>query len=268
MKEVDFTIVTPNRDSARYLGECLESVAGQEGVTLEHLVMDGGSADASAEVVARFPHARWISEPDSGMSQAINRGFDRARGEWVMWLNADDRLKPGALHAFKRAVGDGPGDLVYGEFDFIDAAGDRLRSLRLPGWSPFVHVHHHCYIGSTAAFYRRSSVIAAGHRLREDFHYVMDGEFYVRLHRAGLRVRRVPVRVADFRLHGDNASMRHLGRTREIDRVLAAERQHVESRAIRRVYGVTLFADPYLNGLVDGVLWLVARGWKGVRKWV
>jgi hypothetical protein len=155
---------------------------------------------------------------------------------------------------------------VYGDWNFIDEGGRFLRHVRVPAWSSFVHVHHHCYIGSTAAFYRRSSVLEAGHRLREDFHFVMDGEFYARLHRAGKRFEHVPVTVADFRLHGANASQRHLGRTRDMEKILAAERQHVESRAIRRAYGITLFEDPYLNGLADGVLWLAARAWKGVKK--
>jgi glycosyltransferase involved in cell wall biosynthesis len=259
---VDFTIVTPNLNYGRFLGDCLESVAAQEGVTLEHLVFDGGSTDDSAAVAARFPHIRWTQGKDSGMSQAINRGFDAAQGDWVMWLNADDRLKPGALAAMADKLGASTMDVVYGDFNFTDESGKHLRTVHLPGWSPFVHVHHHCYIGSTAAFYRRSSVIAAGHRLREDFRYVMDGEYYARLHEAGLRFGHVPVTLADFRLHGENASMRHLGKTRDLDTILRAERQHVESRAIRRAHGITLFDDPYLNGLVDGVLWIAARGWK------
>jgi len=259
---VDFTIVTPNLNYGRFLGDCLASVAAQEGVTIEHLVFDGGSTDDSAAVTARFPHVRWTQEKDNGMSHAINRGFDAAQGDWVMWLNADDRLKPGALAAMLEKLRASTMDIVYGDFDFTDESGKHLRTVRLPGWSPFVHVHHHCYIGSTAAFYRRSSVLAAGHRLREDFRYVMDGEFYARLDAAGLRFEHVPVTVADFRLHGGNASMRHLGKTRDLDTILRAERQHVESRAIRRAYGTTLFDDPYLNGLVDGVLWITARGWK------
>ena len=259
---MDFTIVTPNLNYGRFLGDCLASVAAQEGITLEHLVLDGGSSDDSAAVAARFPHARWTQRQDSGMSQAINRGFDATQGDWVMWLNADDRLKPGALAAMAAKLRSSTMDIVYGDFDFIDESGKHLRTVRLPGWSPFVHIHHHCYIGSTAAFYRRATVIAAGHRLREDFRYVMDGEFYARLDQAGLRFEHVPVTAADFRLHGGNASMRHLGKTRDLDTILRAERQHVESRAIRRAYGVTLFDDPYLNGLVDGVLWIAARGWK------
>ena len=102
--------------------------------------------------------------------------------------------------------------------------------------------------------------------MREDFHYVMDGEFYARLAKLGMKFERVGLSVAEFRVHEENASMRHLEKTREMDDVLKAERQHIESRAIRRVYGVTLFQDPYVNGWVDGCLWWLARGWKGVLK--
>jgi glycosyltransferase involved in cell wall biosynthesis len=257
-----FTIITPSLNYGRFLSDCLESVAAQEGVSFEHLVIDGGSADDSAEVAARFPHVAWIQEPDQGMSDAINKGFDRANGDWVMWLNADDRLKPGALAAMLPVLEKSGADVVYGDWDFINENGAFLRHVRSPRWSMFIHVHHHCYVGSTAAFYRRSTVTAAGHRLRTDFRYVMDGEFYARLDAAGKRFEHVPVCVADFRLHGGNASQRHLGKTRDMDTILAAERQHVESRAIRRAYGITLFEDPYLNGLVDGILWIAAKGWK------
>lgn len=257
-----FTIITPSLNYGRFLNDCLESVANQSGVSFEHLVIDGGSTDNSAQVAAKFPHVTWIQEADKGMSDAINKGFDRAKGEWVMWLNADDRLKPGALEKLAKVLEKSEADIVYGDWDFVNEHGDFLRHMKSPRWSLFVHVHHHCFIGSTAAFYRRSTVIDAGHRLREDFHYVMDGEFYARLHEAGKKFQHVAINIADFRLHGANASQRHLGKSRDMESILAAERQHIESRAIRRAYGVTLFKDPYLNGLVDGMLWIVGKAWK------
>ncbi len=302
-----FTIITPSLNYGRFLGDCLESVASQicehkerrnasadahvgtmksaslsplathgQGesdfappcVTFEHLIIDGGSTDDSAEVAARFPHAVWTQEADKGMSHAINKGFDRAQGDWVIWLNADDRLKPGALAAMLQHLCKSTADVVYGDWDFVDEAGAHQRHITAPRWSRFVHVHHHCFVGSTAAFYRKATVIDQGHRLREDFHYVMDGEFYARLDAAGKHFEHVPVTVADFRMHGANASQRHSGKTLDMEKILAAERQHVESRAIRRAYGITLFQDPYLNGLVDGVLWIVARAWKMVKKMV
>ena len=91
---MDFTIVTPSFNYGRHIGECLASVASQEGVTFEHLVMDAGSDDETGEVVRKYPHATFFQEPDKGMSDGINKGFQKAQGRWVMWLNADDRLRP------------------------------------------------------------------------------------------------------------------------------------------------------------------------------
>ncbi len=263
---MDFTIITPSLNYGRFLDDCLASVARQSGVSIEHLVFDAGSTDDSAEVAARFPHVTWIQEPDAGMSDAINKGFDRAKGEWVIWLNADDRFKEGALTEIFRELKRSTADVVYGDYDFIDEAGRLIRRMKVPPWSSFVHIYHHCYVPSTAAFYRNSSVIAEGHRLRKDFHYVMDGEFYARLDSLGKKLSHVRVPVADFRMHGGNASQRHLEKTADMEVILAAERQHVESRAIRRAYGITLFKDPYLVGLVDGMLSLTARGVKAFLK--
>jgi glycosyltransferase involved in cell wall biosynthesis len=259
---MDFTLITPSLNQGRYLADCLGSVAGQSGVRLEHLVIDGLSTDNSAEVASSFPHAIWVSEKDSGMSEAINKGFNRARGDWVMWLNADDYLMPGALAELLPILKKTTADIVYGDIHFVDIDGDIIRVLRSAPWSMFTHVHHACYVQSTAAFYRKSTVIEAGHRLREDFRYVMDGEFYARLATQGKTFQHVRRVIASFRLHGENASQRHLGKATNMDEAVAAERQHIESRAIRRLYGFTFFSDPYLNGLVDGLLWIAAGAWK------
>ena len=125
---IDFSIITPSYNYGHFLEECLASVAAQEGVAIEHLVMDGGSSDQSADVVAKHPHAQFFQEPDRGMSDAINKGFRRAQGNWVMWLNADDRLKPGVLKDLKEFLTTAQADVVYGGWDYIDKAGAKLRS--------------------------------------------------------------------------------------------------------------------------------------------
>jgi len=262
----DFTIITPSLNYGRFLRDCLESVRSQDGVTAEHLVMDGGSSDNSAEIAKGFPTVVFRQKPDKGMSDAINKGFEAAKGEWVMWLNADDRLKPGALAEILTHLKKSEADIVYADWNFISEDGTHLKHMRPPGWSRFVHVNHHCYIASTAAWYRRATVIAEGHRLRTDYHYVMDGEFYARLDSLGKRFLHVAVNAADFRLHGSNASLRHSGITRDMGTIIAAERQHAESRAIRRMYGFTWTHNPYLNGITDGLLWIAAKGWKVVKR--
>jgi glycosyltransferase involved in cell wall biosynthesis len=264
---MDFTIITPSLNYGRFLGECLASVAEQKGVSLEHLVFDGGSTDDSAVVAANYPQVLWSQGKDSGMSDAINKGFAAARGDWVIWLNADDRLKPGALADILIELRKSGADVVYGDYDFVDETGGLIRHMKVPKWSSFVHIYHHCYVPSTAAFYRNSTVIREGHRLREDFRYVMDGEFYARLDSLGKKFEHVPINIADFRMHGGNASQRHLEKVRDMDTIVAAEKQHVESRAIRRAYGHSIFKDPYLEGLIDGVFSIAARGVKAILKW-
>lgn len=94
-----FTVVTPALNCADFIRRNIESVRRQ-GVPpdqLEHWVIDGGSSDGTVDILRSTPGVRWISEPDKGLSDAVNKGLVRAQGEWVAWLNADDELYPGAL---------------------------------------------------------------------------------------------------------------------------------------------------------------------------
>ena len=263
---MDFTIVTASYNYGHYIGECLQSVAAQEGVTIEHLVMDAGSKDDTAEVVARFPHACFFQEPDKGMSDGINKGFHRARGTWVMWLNADDRLKPGALQALKDFSEKHPeADVIYGGWDFMDGTGKFLRRMTLLPFDRRILVQQGCYIGSTACFFRRETTIAEGHLLDVDFGYCMDGEYYARLAHLGKCFVYLPKILADFRLHDGSISQKSLGKD-DMKNVLRMQRQAAEPRAIRRIYGIKLFRDEALNSAVDGLLYHVYRFKKGILK--
>ncbi|MCB1132244.1 MAG: glycosyltransferase [Verrucomicrobiae bacterium] len=263
---MDFTIVTASYNYGHYIGECLESVAYQQGVTFEHLVMDAGSTDDTAEIVARHPHASFFQEPDKGMSDGINKGFLKAQGNWVMWLNADDRLRPGALKSVKKFARKRPeADVVFGCWDFIDANGEFIRRMTVFPFNRGMIFNHGCYIASTATFYRRSSTIGEGHLLNIQFRSVMDGEYYARLSSLGKRFEYLPRVLADFRLHDESISQRNLGRA-DIDGVLAHQHQLAESRAIRRVYGLRLFRDEMLNGIVEGIVYHAYRLLKGILK--
>ncbi|MEO5917140.1 MAG: glycosyltransferase family 2 protein [Luteolibacter sp.] len=268
MIDPDFTIVTASYNYGHYIGECLQSVADQDGVTVEHLVMDAGSRDATAEVVARHPHASFFQEPDKGMSDGINKGFHRATGKWVMWLNADDRLKPGALKAVKAFAEDqGGADVIYGCWDFMDANGKFLRRMTLLPFDRGILVQQGCYIGSTACFFRRETTIAEGQFLNVDFGYCMDGEYYARLAGLGKHFAYLPCVLADFRLHGESISQRSLGKD-DLKNVLRLQRQAAEPRAIRRIYGIRLFSDEALNWVIDGILYHAFRLKKGILKWL
>lgn len=263
---LDFSIITPSRNYGDYIGECLESVALQKGVTFEHLVIDCASTDHTWEVVKNYPHAFFSSEKDEGMSEGINRGFRLAKGKWVMWLNADDRLKPGALAEVKEfAEKNSELDVIYGGWDFVDCSLSLIKIMNVFPLRKIMLAQMGCYIGSTACFYRKETTLDKGYLLNEEFHYVMDGEYYSRLAADGKIFGYLPVRLADFRLHDGNQSLRNY-KTSGVSGQLRFENQLAESRAIRRIYGVKWLTNPYLNDILDACLYFWFRMVKATLK--
>ncbi|MCP5536758.1 MAG: glycosyltransferase [Akkermansiaceae bacterium] len=264
-QSVDFTIVTASYNYHQYIREMLDSVVAQaqNGVTLEHLIFDAGSTDGTLDIIREYDGVKLTVEPDRGMSDAINKGFKAAQGKWVMWLNTDDRLKPGALAAVKRFAESKPEtDVIYGAWDFIDGDGKFMRTMSLFPFRKLMLAHYGCYIGSTATFFRRSSIMDEGLLLNDRFKCVMDGEYYNRLASLGKKFVYLPCVLADFRLHGENISQKHLGKD-GIDQALSLQLQYAESRAIRRTYGLRLFRCENLNSVVDCILAYFFRALKG-----
>jgi glycosyltransferase involved in cell wall biosynthesis len=106
------------------LREAIESVAGQSFQDFEHIIVDGGSSDGTAELLARFPHLRVIREPDQSVYDAMNKGFRAATGEFIFLLNSDDLLPPGALQAAAAKMSDPELDLIAGAAKTFE--GDRV----------------------------------------------------------------------------------------------------------------------------------------------
>ncbi|HWR14664.1 MAG TPA: glycosyltransferase family 2 protein [Terriglobales bacterium] len=200
------TIVTPSFQQVDFIEECLESVRSQGYRNLEHLVFDGGSTDGTVELLQRlsetpgWKHLRWVSEPDQGQSDALNKGFRQARGEIIGWLNSDDRYRQGAFHAVSAAFKESPSvDLFYGDYTWIDEAGKLLRLRREIEFNRFVLLYHRIlWIPTTSSFFRRK-IFEDGNLLDISLQYAMDYEFFVRLSEKGYRIRHLPKVLADFR---------------------------------------------------------------------
>ena len=183
-----------------------------------------------------------------------------------MWLNADDRLRKGALREVAEFAESQPGaDVIFGSWNFMDADGRITRRMTVFPFDRAMLANHGCYIASTSTFFKRSSTIQDGHLLNIRFRSVMDGEYFCRLAKAGKRFEYLPRVLADFRLHDASISQRNLGKN-DIDGVLAHQHQLAESRTIRRIYGVKLFRDEMMNGIVEGILFHVYRYKKGLMR--
>ena len=249
--KVDISIVTASYNYHQYIREMLDSVVAQEGVTFEHLIFDAGSTDGTLDIIREYEHVDLTVEPDKGMTDAINKGFRKAKGKWVMWLNTDDRLKPGALAAVKKFAENSPdADVVYGASEFIDGEGQCLRTMQVFPFKRLMLAHYGCYIGSTSTFIRRATVLDKGYFLNDRFKCVMDGEYYNRLAHEGMKLIHFPKVLADFRMHGENISQKLL-EAKGIDNLLSLQLHLAESRAIRRCYGWSFFKNDHLNCAMD-----------------
>lgn len=221
-----FSIVTASYNQGRFVRDCVESVRAQSGVEWEHIVQDSCSTDESLAVLKEFPHLNVTVEKDKGMSDGINRGFLKATGDWVMWLNTDDYLFPGALAKVAEFAAKNPeADIIYGDSVFVNERKEVIRRKHEHRFDFNVLLYYGCYIQSTATFLRRK-IIEAGHLLNIDYRICMDFEYYVRLSRLGYRFAYLPEPLAAFRWHGANASAVQTGRRRE--ERLRVQREHLQ----------------------------------------
>lgn len=202
------SIITPSYNQATFLEETICSVLAQDYPHLEYLIVDGGSTDGSVEIIQRYANrlAWWVSEPDSGQTEAINKGLAKARGEIFAWLNSDDTYLPRAVTEAVAFLQDHPEiGMVYGDANLIDEAGELIG--RFPARQTdyrrlrrgFVH------IPQQAAFFR-ASLWRQVEPLDPSFFFAMDYDLWVRLARlAPLQYH--PRLWANFRLHGRGKSV-------------------------------------------------------------
>ena len=176
------SIVTPSFNQAHYLQQTITSVLDQDQTDLELLVVDGGSTDGSLDVIRANANrlAWWVSEPDAGQADAINKGLAHAHGEIVAWLNSDDYYLPGAVRSAVRILEANPEAVaVYGDTWAVDAGGNVINRLRYPSVS-LVSLLCFQIIGQPAVFMRRHFLDAVG-GLDTRFHLLLDHQLWIKL---------------------------------------------------------------------------------------
>ncbi len=159
------TIVTPSYNQVRFLEATLRSVLDQDYPSIEYLVVDGASTDGSVEIIRRYANRLtwWISEKDSGQPEAVNKGLQRARGEFVGWLNSDDIYLPGAVSAAVKVFQSHPeAGLVYGDALAIDSDGKPFNLMRARQYT-LADLLAFNIICQPAAFMRRSVLDEVGY---------------------------------------------------------------------------------------------------------
>lgn len=241
------SVVTPTFNMADRLPRCVESVGNQSYPRVEHVVVDGGSADGTAEYLASQGDVRWISEPDSGQSNALNKGFALAEGEIVTWLNADDVLLPGAIAAVVQALRSAPGaGWAYGDLE-VRRGSERWVTKPPPQLSA-TSFRRGNVISQPGTFFTASALEQVG-GIDEAFNLTMDFELWLRFTEAQVRSVYVPTPLATFEVHegSKTGSEGSLAFAMEEFRALQKHGQpHAGAMAIDRWYW-----DETLSNLVE-----------------
>jgi glycosyltransferase involved in cell wall biosynthesis len=197
------TIVTPSYNQVQFLEKTIQSVLGQDYGNLEYIIVDGGSSDGSQELIRSYENdlADWVSEPDSGQSEAINKGFELARGEILAWLNSDDLYYPWAVKgAVEALLSHSDIGMVYGDTDLIDEKGQVIGKFNAQQTNYQRLMRGGVYIPQPAAFWRAELYRQVG-PLDPSLYFAMDYDLWVRFAK-NAQILYIPELWSSFRLHG------------------------------------------------------------------
>ena len=202
------SVVTPNLNLGRYLRATIESVLGNLSTGDEYFIIDGGSTDGSVDIIRSYGSrvTGWVSEPDKGYADALAKGFGRATGDMLCWINAGDLLLPGALDAARRALTDTDAEMIFGDDLYLDEEGrviffsrgyvkDLHSAMLYGGWTPL----------QDACFWRRDLYERVG-GINPSLRYAADFDLFFRMALQG-RCQYVPLTFSGFRRHAGQKSI-------------------------------------------------------------
>lgn len=175
------SIITPTLNHAQYIEDTILSVKNQDYSDFEHIIIDGGSTDGTVDILKKYPHLIWISEKDSGQSNAINKGFKMASGDILAWINSDDYYEKDIFsHIVAFFENSKECFFLYGDQIVIDENKNILgfrsgEDLSLPNLLKNPDV-----VRQPVCFWRREVINIVGY-LDETLHLVMDYDFFLRI---------------------------------------------------------------------------------------
>ena len=196
------SVITPSYNQVKYLEQTIQSVLMQGYPNLEYIIIDGGSTDGSIDIIKKYESqlAYWVSEPDRGQVDAINKGLKVATGDWVGWQNSDDIYYQGALLDLAKAASKANGvDLMIGNIMLIGPDDRELRDIRYVKPTYRSLIAEGMVIANQAAFWRRKIHDQVGY-LNDTYECSFDYEWFLRLLKE-TKARHVNSMWGGFRLH-------------------------------------------------------------------
>jgi glycosyltransferase involved in cell wall biosynthesis len=236
------SIITPAYNRAPFLPMCLESVRSQSYSNIEHIVVDGGSTDGTQEILKSWEGTydlRWVSEPDQGMYDAINKGFRMATGQILAYVNTDDAYFPWSVQVAVDALTHGE-DVVFGDLLVVkEVAGKPVSYVQ---FYPAFEMGHYVWtqtLGQPTVFWRREVFEAVG-EFDTSFKLIADCDRWLSFARAGYTPRKLDEVLAVQIDHGETLRESHaellqaeFRRLRSSSSECAPEPRSVRARRLR-----------------------------------
>jgi glycosyltransferase involved in cell wall biosynthesis len=177
------SVITPSYQQGQFIEETIQSVLRQqdiESVDVEYVVCDGGSTDQTIDLLEKYKgYLKWVSEPDKGQADAVNKGIRMTNGDIIAWINSDDIYYPNTFATVRKVFEENLDvDVVYGHANWIDKSGDFLTKYPVEPWN-YKRLRKTNYICQPAVFFRRNIVEKLG-ALNIDLNYCMDYELWLR----------------------------------------------------------------------------------------
>lgn len=202
------TVITPSFNQGKFLEQTIQSVLSQTYNNIEFLVIDGGSTDNSVDIIQKYQSSinYWISEPDNGQADAINKGFKLANGDLICWINSDDILYPAFVADRVGQFKENPNiDMIYGDVDKgPNPTTKRILKGRQTNIKDMLR-NASCPIPQQSAMWRRRVLENIGYLVPE-WHVLLDREYFIRIAAKG-QIKYIPGSVAFFRNHEDSKSV-------------------------------------------------------------
>lgn len=194
------SVITPSFNTGKYIEDTIKSIIDQKYDNFEHIIFDGNSQDNTIKILKKYSHLKWTSEPDSGQSDALNKGFDIATGEYIVWLNSDDVLTEGSLFKSIKILEDNPElDMIYTDVNIIDEFGNIYGLAKGNSFNINNLLNNNPVKQPSSVF--RKKVIDELNGVDKSLHYSMDRELWLRMFLNNFKIKYVPDLInASFRL--------------------------------------------------------------------
>ncbi|MBD2232055.1 glycosyltransferase family 2 protein [Phormidium tenue] len=270
-----FSVITPSYNQGQFIERTIQSILSQTAVEFDYMVCDGGSKDETIKVLKKYQaHLRWVSEPDGGQADAVNRGIRSTQGDIIAWINSDDIYYPGAFKKVQNVFLSHPEvSVVYGNANHIDREDGYIEPYPTEPWN-YNRLKEICFLCQPAVFFRRQMVNDYGD-LDASLKFCMDYELWLRYGKQGSFFY-LPDLLAGSRFYQDTKTLgQRVAVHYEINEMLKAKLLRSPERWVLAYASVLAEEEEKSQGRDSNNLWVQVQrvntfffeAFRGYRRW-